>query len=390
MAIEHLKQRFGREDLLIEVYIRELLNLILSQAKHEYELPLSSLYDQLTTQLRALETMGLTSDKYALLLFPLVESALPSDTLKAWERSRTGTLAYQGNNLNNLLSFLKHEVESNQRIVLARSAFNKSDVLDSISKEDAVPTTSCFVSNEQKSAKSKENCIWCDKDSHISAHCAKAVTLSLDDRRKHIKKVKGCSNCLRLGHSSFKCRAFIKCVACHRRHNVLFCTEINKHIPKHSEQESKPKRDSQLSTSHFKSVTLLQTLLIKIIVDSKEVTVRALIDSGAQRSYIKRSLAQNLNLTPVRQEELGHVVFGGLETKKEMHAMYNITVSNLQGSFKIPMEVLDEDRICGYLPRAHDRALLEQLRALDISLTDVGHDIPEISLLIGAITVDCC
>ncbi|CAH2078999.1 unnamed protein product, partial [Iphiclides podalirius] len=39
-----------------------------------------------------------------------------------------------------------------------------------------------------------------------------------------------------------------------------------------------------------------ETLMVKIVNGDKEVTVRALIDNGAQRSYLKRDVAQKLGL----------------------------------------------------------------------------------------------
>ncbi|GFX54991.1 uncharacterized protein TNCV_4356471 [Trichonephila clavipes] len=59
-AFEYLRMRFGQEDVLIQVYIE--------------------------AQLRALESLGVTKEKYAAMLFPLVESCLPSEILRAWER----------------------------------------------------------------------------------------------------------------------------------------------------------------------------------------------------------------------------------------------------------------------------------------------------------------
>ncbi|GIX78572.1 transposable element Tc1 transposase [Caerostris extrusa] len=63
-VIEHLKSRFGRKDLLIEVYIRDLLALVNSKTN----LKLSDLYDKLGPYLRALETLGVTTSNYAAML----------------------------------------------------------------------------------------------------------------------------------------------------------------------------------------------------------------------------------------------------------------------------------------------------------------------------------
>ncbi|KAJ8962359.1 hypothetical protein NQ318_018342 [Aromia moschata] len=84
--VNGLKSRFGREDLQIEVYIRELLKLILNNATSKNKMDLSMLYDKIETQLRALETLGITSDKCAAMLFPLIESCLPEDLIRVWQR----------------------------------------------------------------------------------------------------------------------------------------------------------------------------------------------------------------------------------------------------------------------------------------------------------------
>ncbi|GFY30102.1 integrase catalytic domain-containing protein [Trichonephila clavipes] len=77
--------RFGQEDVLIQVYVRELLKLVLQNAEVN-KVNLSSLYDKIEAQLRALESLGVTKEKYAAMLFPLVESCLPAEILRAWER----------------------------------------------------------------------------------------------------------------------------------------------------------------------------------------------------------------------------------------------------------------------------------------------------------------
>ncbi|XP_054713435.1 uncharacterized protein LOC129222897 [Uloborus diversus] len=87
-AVKQLQLRYGKEELLIEVYVRDLLSIVLLKNKSQ-NISLRQLYDQLETKLRALETLGVTKDKYAAMLYPLAESALPYETLKAWERFRT-------------------------------------------------------------------------------------------------------------------------------------------------------------------------------------------------------------------------------------------------------------------------------------------------------------
>ncbi|XP_015908530.1 uncharacterized protein [Parasteatoda tepidariorum] len=44
-VIQHLKNRFGREDILIQLYVRDLLNIVLSNASGNKNFKLSFLYD---------------------------------------------------------------------------------------------------------------------------------------------------------------------------------------------------------------------------------------------------------------------------------------------------------------------------------------------------------
>ncbi|GBL90312.1 hypothetical protein AVEN_130403-1 [Araneus ventricosus] len=81
-AIESLKARFDKEDLLVGVYVRELLKLIISVQENE-NFSMTSLCDKLESYLRALETLGVTTDKCASILYPMVESCFPEEFLRA-------------------------------------------------------------------------------------------------------------------------------------------------------------------------------------------------------------------------------------------------------------------------------------------------------------------
>ena len=115
-AVECLKARFGREDLLVEFCVRELLKLAMAMNSKEDKVTLSSLYDRIETQLRALETLGVATEKYAAMLFPLVESCLSEEVLRAWQRSSYVSYSRPSGEtrLESLMSFLKSEVENEE------------------------------------------------------------------------------------------------------------------------------------------------------------------------------------------------------------------------------------------------------------------------------------
>ncbi|GFW88397.1 uncharacterized protein TNCV_2287231 [Trichonephila clavipes] len=83
---------------------------------------LPSLYDELESKIRALESLGRTQEKYGDFLSPLVESCLPEEILIAWERFRNLKEAIDGKrSLEQLLNFLNKEVRREILIELARS-----------------------------------------------------------------------------------------------------------------------------------------------------------------------------------------------------------------------------------------------------------------------------
>ncbi|GFV63073.1 integrase catalytic domain-containing protein [Trichonephila clavipes] len=99
-AIDQLKERFGREDLLVQIY------------------------DELEGKLRSLESLGRTQEKYGDFLTPLVESCLPEEILMAWERKRNSETDAKGSQtLEHLMTFLRLEVQGEEMVQLAKSSF---------------------------------------------------------------------------------------------------------------------------------------------------------------------------------------------------------------------------------------------------------------------------
>ncbi|GBM61448.1 hypothetical protein AVEN_96559-1 [Araneus ventricosus] len=75
-SLKQLQAPYGSHELLIQVYVRDLLSMELLKQK-SFQTSLRKFYDQLETKLRALDTLGITSDKYAAILYPLDHPSLP-------------------------------------------------------------------------------------------------------------------------------------------------------------------------------------------------------------------------------------------------------------------------------------------------------------------------
>lgn len=406
--ISALQSRFGRDDLQIEVYVRELLKLIISNATSQNKMDLSMLYDRLETQLRALETLGVTSEKCSAMLFPLIESCLPEDLLRVWQRvghredatelspndakaTKSEEKSIEGH-LRNLMSFLKNEVVNEQRIALATEGFGlRSDSAVSgkdhakgrkLKQTEHLPTATGLINCESAS------CIFCE-GSHNGDGCFKAQNFSLERKRDILFNRKACFRCLKIGHQSKKCRGRLRCLVCNKSHVTLMCPEL----PAHKESSgvstvrktgSKDTKDTvaaeQALANNTSCHVFLNTLRVTLhgVRGSREI--RVLIDTGSQKSYILQSTAQELGFTSKRKEKIIHSLFGGTE-QEQRHDCFDVSLS--YGDYSCMFEVLDQPLICKDIPPVFYGPWLEELKELDVKLEDT-RGAGAIELLIGA------
>lgn len=114
-------------------------------------------------------------------------------------------------------------------------------------------------------------------------------------------------------------------------------------------EEDKPTIESEVNMSNLnerKSKVFLQTLKAVLISNNKKRIVRLLLDSGSQKTYMLKSVAKEMNYSPLRQEKLVHSQFGGSTTKEISHNCYKIRLRHLREEFACNFDVMDQDIIC--------------------------------------------
>lgn len=397
--IESMQSRFGREDLQIEVYVRGLLKLILNNTNSQNK-DLAVLYDCLETQLRSLETLGITSDKYAAMLFPLIESCLPGELLRVWQRSAHFTNLETGDDdetttpleirLKKLMLFLNQEVENEQRVTLATEGFGLNESMSSLKLNSSRPFKNKSVSKES----SKElptaaglvnaeasRCVFCE-GTHDSDSCFKAQKMGFTQKKEVLFKKSACYRCLKKGHSAKRCRGRLRCVLCGRSHAILMCPELpgNKSEQKSATEKKEDPDEAQTLANQTSNHVFLQTLRVILKGSSRSLAVRALIDTGSQRSYILKDCAIKLGFPPKRQEQIIHCLFGG-GNMTHRHNCYDVTMFDTDFSFTF--EALDQPKICGEVAPIFQGPWIDEARVLGIELSDNRQEGP-IELLLGA------
>ncbi|UYV74921.1 hypothetical protein LAZ67_12001809 [Cordylochernes scorpioides] len=170
--------------------------------------------------------LGVTKDKCADILYPVVESCLPEDVLISWQRSS------ESEDLESLMKFLRREVNQTKD---REMAYNKhSDSLAQPGKIETkkrsfnarreIATTSGFMHSDiSPTLREKFKCIFCD-NGHPSQDCRKGMKMGMDQKNEKIKSYKRCFKCLLPGHKSRQCKRKVCCDFCKRDgHYAIMC-----------------------------------------------------------------------------------------------------------------------------------------------------------------------
>ncbi|XP_031350458.1 uncharacterized protein LOC116176124 [Photinus pyralis] len=396
--VKALKARYGREDLQIEVQIRELLRIIINNASSSSSKPdIASLYDQLETPIRALDSLGITSEKWGAMLFPMIESCIPEELLRVWHRSscaygsdiaESDLEGMQGadetfsKRLSGLMKFLRSEVEHEQHISLAverlglQEAKEKKKHVSDKGTAEKIPTAVGLVNCDVSS------CIFCEK-SHESSNCFKAQQWSLEKKNKIVSNKKACFKCLRVGHAASKCKIPVKCMVCGKPHVVLMCSMLPIHQNKIEEKSKETLREihteANTQINSTRAHVFLQTLKVSLNGPAGSKSVRVLLDSGSHYTYILQSTAKNLGYTSKRSEKIIHSLFGGSKVLNEHHCYM---VEARHRDYVCSFEALSQETICNSIPPVFDGPWTEELRTLNIERSDLGDPAP-VELLIG-------
>ncbi|UYV67640.1 hypothetical protein LAZ67_5001433 [Cordylochernes scorpioides] len=364
-VVKALKDRFGDSNILTEVYVRQLLKLVINNVRRK-NLSLEGMYDQLESHLRSLESLGVTVRQNACFLYPMVESSLPEDLLRIWQRSALA--GYGGDELElpitidqrleRLLEFLRREVKGEQRLEYMREGFGESSQRKNYGQHIARMHAAQIT---EAKGRAIPQCLRC-KGKHWIQDCAGWRSMTVAKRMDEIRKYNACYRCLRVGHVMAACRTQLRCSHCKGPHHTSL------HLPRRVSMEDRDQRQRQnteepqvslgeqeiaLSGMHVRTViptALLATARVRLVGPrGVGVTVRALLDQGSQSSFVHRDLLHHLTI-PVHK--VNAQIFGINDTKGEhVKQMVSCSVASLtESGWTMPIRALVVGRMTGILP----------------------------------------
>ncbi|XP_069358401.1 uncharacterized protein [Maniola hyperantus] len=365
-AWQLLCERYDNKRQLINNHLKALFSV---DSVRETEKSFRFIIDHVTKNLRALHTLGLPTESWDVIVIFLISQKLDPTTSFKWEESRSSLKDIP--TLDDFFQFLK----------------NRADVFETIKgkrRDSILPSpkakkefTKSFSATSSPS-KSKVNlvCPVC-KGKHRIYECLTFKNKSPEDRSALVSSLGLCRNCLRRDHNVDQCRLPGGCRICKQRHNSLV------HVNASEGEEEAVALETVTMSSTSETEVLLCTALIDILNPStnEKITVRALLDSGSQSSFLTTAVKQRLGLS---SQKIDTKIIGIGDTKLNVFAeRCLVRIKSKHSSFNVTISCLILPKLTGQLPKVAFNT--KGLNISNFQLADPTFNIPsDIDVILGA------
>ncbi|XP_052739599.1 uncharacterized protein LOC128198522 [Bicyclus anynana] len=174
---------------------------------------------------------------------------------------------------------------------------------------------------ERNGKKPRSPCVFC-KGAHFNDQCTAYPTA--EDRQRRLKG--RCYLCLMEGHTRQECKKKGYCVHCRTEdlHNRALCHKEFPSRMKRLNESSQNNADNTNVMSQINSTgtVFLQTAIVFLKTggtSSRDIKCRVLLDSGSQRSYVRKSVIDKLKL-PIEETNRLSVFTFGQKTPQEINS----------------------------------------------------------------------
>ncbi|XP_059217643.1 uncharacterized protein LOC131994781 [Stomoxys calcitrans] len=326
LAWNALKSRYENKRVLVDNQLKILFSIPVARTENSESL--QEVHSTVNDCLCTLRSLDVKVDSWDPLLIYLISTKLPEETISQWEQSLKSHRELPS--WSQMDEFLINRFEVVERISSFKSAKERHSFPEWKSSHEPKEIQT-YASQE----KLNSFCLLCKKD-HSIRICPKFREFSAQERIDFVFKNKICNNCLSNNHMKNKCKSKNTCLSCRKSHHTLLHLDqttnpkpegkfsntrtfgeirnTSESIPKFTTDNSAPSTSpknfsqTQANFSHNNETILLRTALVQIENQGELFTVRALIDSGSQRTFLSEKI-RNLLRIPYRRSlfEIGGI-----------------------------------------------------------------------------------
>ncbi|XP_075150959.1 uncharacterized protein LOC142225069 [Haematobia irritans] len=379
LAWEALKNRYENRRILVNQQMKKLFGI--QTVQNESPKSIRQIQSSVSDSLSIFKTYDIDVDNWDPFIIHLVSSKIPDETLRAWEDSLTDHKELPS--WKQMDGFLSNRIEKLETII----DFRKPNQRDSHNSR----SHSFYVTEEENS---KRNfCKRC-RQKHSLMICKYFKELSPKNRVRYAMSNKYCLNCLSPGHFKKDCASSKLCLKCNGKHHTMLHVEMGT-SGENSKSSSKsgvviPREEAQPSTStnsrrensflntaepvdevnaffsQGEGATILPTARVELEHGGDRVVVRALLDSGSEKSFISKRMQQRLQI-PI---EYNNSQISGLGGNVVGISKGNccLKLHSQHSDFKICIKALVVTSLAHFLPSRPIRAkILENVKHLDLA-----------------------
>ena len=383
-ACDLLQNRFGRKEVITFSHIQQLLSVPESRSSSVQSL--RELQDRLLIHIRSLESLGITGDKYGVVLVPLILSKLSPDVRLEWAREGSGKEA----DLGWLLTFLASEIERRERssaygsMHMAQGQQLAASAAEERHKATSGPQHRRKREQWQRTPAAaalqtggRPVCGFCGQ-AHQAKVCHTLNPLSVPERRDAIRQAGLCFRCLKTGHVARKCDTV--CSECGGNHSVVCCHKLHGVVVQGPTGQGPTGQGptgqgptgqgptgrgptggsvqcpslSCKSAGHEQRCTVLPTACVIVVgKGGQRVEATVLFDTGSDRTYVSERLVRRAEPEWVGSESMAYAAFGGTGSAAEQRDVYRVDMfgSNMASPSVLSVQAIRIPVICTPLQR---------------------------------------
>ena len=269
VALNILRKRYKNKKVIVREHIHSIVSF--NATKSENPTLLRKLIETTDKNVLCLQNFGVGAESWDHILFYLVTERLYAVTRKDWEQHASENSGTDLPSFSDLKTFVEN------RATALEAAYSK------VQTPKTQKSLVAHVADHDK-------CPFC-KDTHKIYACQKFIASPTAKRKEFVKTNNFCFNCPSHVHQSRNCTSASTCRHAKKRHHLLIHDESTAVI------SSADQTSQRFQLRYSNSQTILATALAPVLNGQNElVFCRALLDFGAESSFITEDCLQRLNL----------------------------------------------------------------------------------------------